>query len=145
MTPLRKNYLLATVPGKRRMLIWKPRWRNVSSNKILTLCQRFVFLLTEFSEIKKATQLTPDEAKLVEYANSLADWLECYHDYIRPPASVVLAEAAKQTELKTGHPLKGIEIPLTNSNGSYKKEEEAPAIQEPPEIVTNFFSSEHSV
>ena len=94
--------------------------------------------MTELSEIKKAAQLTPDEAKLAKYANSLAD-------YTRPPPSVVLAEAAKQAELKTGHPLKGIEIPPTNSNGNYKKDEEPPAIQEPPEIVTKFFSSEHYI
>jgi N-terminal acetyltransferase B complex non-catalytic subunit len=102
-----------------------------------------VFLLTESLKIQNAVQLTPDEAKFVEYANNLANWLECYHDYTRPPPSVVLAEAAKQTELKTGHPLKGIEIPPTNSsNGFHKKEEEPPTIQEPPELVTKFFSSE---
>jgi N-terminal acetyltransferase B complex non-catalytic subunit len=100
-------------------------------------------LFTELLEIQMIAQLTSDEAKFVEYANNLANWLECYHDYTRPPPSVVLAEAAKQTELKTGHPLKGIEIPPTN--GNHKKEEEPPAIQEPPEIVAKFFSSEHSV
>jgi len=104
-----------------------------------------VFLFTELSEIPNTAQLTLDEAKLVEYASNLANWLECYHDYTRPPPSVVLAEAAKQTELKTGHPLKGIEIPPINANGNHKKDEEPPAIQEPPEIVTKFFSSEHSV
>jgi len=102
--------------------------------------------LTESSEIQNATQLTQDEANLVNYVNNLANLLECYHDYTRPPPSVVLTKAAKQTELKTGHPLKGIEIPLTNSsNGNHKKEEESPAIQEPPEIVTRFFSREQSV
>jgi len=56
---------------------------------------------------------------------------------------VVLAEAAKQTELKTGHPLKGIEIPTSNGiNGHHKKEEEPPAIQEPPEILLNYFDRE---
>ena len=98
------------------------------------------------SVIYKVAQLTTDEAKFVEYATSLANWLECYHDYTRPPPSVVLAEAAKLAELKTGHPLKGVEIPPTNfSNGNHKKEEEPPAIQEPPEIVTNFFESKQSI
>ncbi|KIM49319.1 hypothetical protein M413DRAFT_438506 [Hebeloma cylindrosporum] len=84
--------------------------------------------------------LTSDEAKLVEYARALADWLEPYHNYARPPPSVVLAEAAKQTELKTGHPLKGIEIPTINAtNGHPKKDEEPPTIQEPPEFVLNYF------
>lgn len=57
----------------------------------------------------------------------------------------MLAEAAKQSELKTGHPLKGVEIPPTPPNGSanghHKKDEEAPAITEPPEIVVNYFNS----
>ena len=56
---------------------------------------------------------------------------------------MVLAEAAKQTELKTGHPLKGIEIPPTNvTNGHPKKDEEPPTIQGPPEIVLNYFVGE---
>lgn len=58
---------------------------------------------------------------------------------------MVLAEAAKQSELKTGHPLKGVEISPTPpngfANGHHKKDEEAPAITEPPEIVVNFFNS----
>lgn len=93
--------------------------------------------------VAKFDQLTYDETKLVEYARALADWLEPYHNYARPPPSVVLAEAAKQTELKTGHPLKGIEIPTTNAtNGHAKKDEEPPTIQEPPEVVLNYFDGE---
>jgi len=93
--------------------------------------------------VAKFDQLTYDETKLVEYARALADWLEPYHNYARPPPSVVLAEAAKQTELKTGHPLKGIEIPTTNAtNGHPKKDEEPPTIQGPPEIVLNYFDGE---
>ena len=91
----------------------------------------------------KSDQLTYDETKLVEYARALADWLEPYHNYARPPPHVVLAEAVKQTELKTGHPLKGIEIHTTNAtNGHPKKDEEPPTIQEPPEMVLNYFDGE---
>jgi len=96
--------------------------------------------------VAKLYQLTSDEAKLVEYARALADWLEPYHNYARPPPSVVLAEAAKQTELKTGHPLKGIEIPTINpTNGHPKKDEEPPTIQEAPEIVLNYFDGDLSL
>ncbi|KAF7440734.1 hypothetical protein PC9H_001082 [Pleurotus ostreatus] len=90
-------------------------------------------------------ELTPDEVALLDFTTGLADWLGCHHDYIRPPPSVVLAEAAKQSELKTGHPLKGVEIlptpPNGSPNGHHKKDEEAPAITEPPEIVVNFFNT----
>ncbi|KAF8636586.1 hypothetical protein AX17_003397 [Amanita inopinata Kibby_2008] len=91
----------------------------------------------------EVTELTTDERLLVNYAHALADWLEPYHDYTRPPPDVVLAEAAKQTELKTGHPLKGLEIPPVNgpSNGHSKKHEEPPAIQDPPEIVVTHFKT----
>jgi N-terminal acetyltransferase B complex non-catalytic subunit len=79
----------------------------------------------------------------VNYANALADWLEPYHDHARPPPSVVLAEAAKLAESKTGHPLKGVEIPPKSGNGtpngSTKKDEEAPPINEAPEIVVRYF------
>ncbi|KAF8798082.1 actin cytoskeleton organization protein [Phlegmacium glaucopus] len=85
--------------------------------------------------------LTSDEIKFVDYANALADWLEPYHDYSRPPPAVVLAEAAKQTELKTGHPLKGIEIQPTNGTNGHKKDESPPTIQEPPLLVVKYFDS----
>ncbi|TFK76275.1 actin cytoskeleton organization protein [Pluteus cervinus] len=86
------------------------------------------------------TELTPDEVLLVTYAKALADWLEPYHDHVRPPPAVVLAEAAKQTELKTGFALRGIEIPPLNGNGNGKKDEEAPAIADPPQEVVEFFA-----
>jgi N-terminal acetyltransferase B complex non-catalytic subunit len=86
-------------------------------------------------------QLTEEELTFVQYADALAEWLEPYHDYARPPPDVVLAEAAKLTEQKTGLPLKGVEIPPQNgkSNGPQKKDEEAPALTEPPEIILKFF------
>lgn len=82
----------------------------------------------------------------VDFTIALADWLEPYHDYSRPPPAVVLAEAAKQTELKTGHPLKGVEIPAINgsSNGSCKKDDEPPAIIDPPELVSKYFDSAYT-
>ncbi len=43
-------------------------------------------------------QLTEEERTLVNYADSMAEWLEPYHDHTRPPPHVVLAEASKQTE-----------------------------------------------
>ena len=84
-------------------------------------------------------KLTPDEIKFIDYADALADWLEPYHDYSRPPPAVVLAEAAKQTELKTGHPLKGIELHHANGTNGHKKDESPPAIQEPPILVVKYF------
>ncbi|KAF8921223.1 N-acetyltransferase B complex non catalytic subunit-domain-containing protein [Mucidula mucida] len=89
---------------------------------------------------EELSELTEDELTFVRYADALAEWLEPHHDYVRPPPAVVLAEAAKQTELKTGHPLKGIEIPITNGS-SHKKDEEAPPMAEPPALVTSFFDS----
>ncbi|KAF8910991.1 actin cytoskeleton organization protein [Gymnopilus junonius] len=90
------------------------------------------------------SSLTLDEVKFVEYAHALIDWLEPYHNHCRPPPAVVLAEAAKQTELKTGHPLKGIDIPPLNGNGHHKKSEEPPAIHEAPEVVVKYFDAAKS-
>jgi N-terminal acetyltransferase B complex non-catalytic subunit len=78
----------------------------------------------------------------LEYTNALADWLEPYHDYIRPPAATVLAEAAKQTEKKLGHPVKGFEISPPGANGLGKKDEEPPSVKEPPSLVCEFFEGE---
>ncbi|KAJ7709829.1 actin cytoskeleton organization protein [Mycena rosella] len=92
---------------------------------------------------EELAELTPDELAFANYANSLADWLEPYHDHARPPPGVVLAEAAKLAELKTGHPLKGVEIPPKNpngnTNGSTKKDEEPPAVTEAPATVVRYF------
>lgn len=81
----------------------------------------------------------------MDYGSALAEWLEPYHDHARPPPAVVLAEAAKQTEIKTGHPLKGVRLPQngTSTNGNGKKEE-APPVKEPPELVSQFFDSAFS-
>jgi N-terminal acetyltransferase B complex non-catalytic subunit len=93
--------------------------------------------------------LTSDELAFVNYAKSLADWLEPYHDHARPPPAVVLAEAAKLAELKTGHPLKGVEIPPRNGNGNpngfTKKDEEAPPVTDAPAAVTGYFDGKSIV
>ena len=90
--------------------------------------------------------MTPEERIFLEFTAALADWLEPYHDYIRPPAATVLAEAVKLTELKIGHPLKGLELPaLQGTNGNAKKDEEPPSIKEPPSIVSRFFNGDSVV
>ncbi|KAF5377028.1 hypothetical protein D9757_007708 [Collybiopsis confluens] len=88
---------------------------------------------------EELSELTTDELSLVSYADALAAWLEPFHDYVRPPASVVLAEAAKQTELKTGMPLRGVDT--TPPNGSVKKEEDTPPITDAPEALQKFFEN----
>ncbi|KAF9075215.1 N-acetyltransferase B complex non catalytic subunit-domain-containing protein [Rhodocollybia butyracea] len=90
-------------------------------------------------EKEELAELTSDELSLISYADALAEWLEPFHDHVRPPASVVLAEAAKQTELKTGMPLKGVDI--TPPNGHVKKEEDTPPITEAPEDLVKFFEN----
>ncbi len=90
-----------------------------------------------------SSQLSSDEAAFYDYASALSEWLTPYHDYARPPPSVVLAEAAKLTEQKTGHTLKGLELPpdaATNGNG--KKDEEPPAVVEPPASISKHFDGE---
>ncbi|KAF9464770.1 N-acetyltransferase B complex non catalytic subunit-domain-containing protein [Collybia nuda] len=90
---------------------------------------------------EEIAELTADEVPLVDYATALANWLEPYHDYTRPPPSVVLAEAARQTELKTGHPLKGVDLQSLNgiANGNGRKDEDPPVVTEPPELVLKYF------
>ena len=78
-----------------------------------------------------------------EFGHALSAWLRPYHNYARPPASVVLADAAKQAALRGGQPLKGVEIPTNGSTPEHvKKDDEPPAVKEPPEIIIKFFDSE---
>ncbi|KAJ3842483.1 actin cytoskeleton organization protein [Lentinula raphanica] len=86
---------------------------------------------------EELAELTSNESSLIAFVDSLAGWLEPFHDYVRPPASVVLADVAKNTELKTGLPLRGVD--LTPQNGDTKKEEEMPPITDAPEIVAAYF------
>ena len=69
----------------------------------------------------------------------MAEWLGPHHDYIRPPPSAVLAEAARQTELKIGHQPKGLSLTENGANGDSKKDLEPPVVQDPPEILLKFF------
>ncbi|KAG6336410.1 hypothetical protein ID866_2683 [Astraeus odoratus] len=94
---------------------------------------------------EEAAELTSEELRLMEWATALGDWLEPHHNYTRPPPHVVLAEAAKQTELKTGLPLRGVDLKALNDmNGHSKKDEEAPPIKEAPELVVKFFEGMHT-
>lgn len=87
--------------------------------------------------------MTSDEAQLLAWATTLGDWLEPHHNHVRPPPAVVLAEASRQTELKTGFPLRGIDLQAHNgdANGHSKKDEEAPPIKEAPGLLSVFFDT----
>ncbi|KAH9901395.1 actin cytoskeleton organization protein [Cubamyces lactineus] len=89
---------------------------------------------------EEVDELTPDESLFYDYASALSQWLTPYHDYTRPPPSAVLAEAAKITEQKTGHTLKGLELPPdAATNGHAKKDEEPPAVVAPPALINQYF------
>lgn len=80
---------------------------------------------------------------MLDWATALGDWLEPHHNYVRPPPAVVLAEASRQTELKTGFPLRGVNLQANNgdANGHAKKDEDAPSIKEAPGLLTVFFDT----
>ena len=84
-------------------------------------------------------ELSPTESLYYDFATALSDWLTPYHDYARPPPSAVLAEAAKLTEQKTGHTLRGLELAPDAANGTVKKDEEPPAVVDPPAAISAYF------
>ncbi|KAF8447742.1 actin cytoskeleton organization protein [Boletus edulis BED1] len=92
---------------------------------------------------EEIAELTSEETQLLDWATALGDWLEPHHNYVRPPPAVVLAEASRQTELKTGFPLRGVDLQAHNgdANGHHKKDEEAPPIKEASGLLTVFFDS----
>ena len=47
----------------------------------------------------------------------------------------------KQNELKTGRPMRGIELPVENGSNEQK---DPPQVTPPPEIVTTFFDGMES-
>lgn len=82
------------------------------------------------------SQLTSHERQFFEFASAVAEWLEPFHNHVRPSPAAVLADAMKQNEIKTGKPLRGIELPVGNDSSEQK---EPPQVTPPPEIVTIFF------
>ncbi|KAI0807388.1 N-acetyltransferase B complex non catalytic subunit-domain-containing protein [Fomes fomentarius] len=90
---------------------------------------------------EEISELSADEGLYYDYATALSEWLTPYHDYARPPPSAVLAEAAKLTEQKTGHPLKGLELPPDAGNGYAKKDEEPPAVVDPPAAISQHYDA----
>jgi len=82
------------------------------------------------------SKLTAHERRLFEFATAIAEWLEPFHNHIRPSPATVLADAMKQSELKTGKPLRGIEIPAEDGSHDQK---EPPQVTSPPGLVTTFF------
>ena len=84
---------------------------------------------------------------MFEFTYALGNWLEPHHDYIRPPPSQVISEVARLSELKSGQQPKGFPAPTpeNGSNGQTKKDEEPPAVQEPSEVITKFFTSRFSI
>lgn len=81
-------------------------------------------------------QLTPHERQFFEFTSAIAEWLEPFHNHVRPSPATVLADAMKQNELKTGKPLRGIELPVENG---LTEQKEPPQVTTPPEIVMTFF------
>jgi hypothetical protein len=72
----------------------------------------------------------------VDFATSLADWVEPYHEHIRP----LHATAPTETSKPVSHPVKNSNPRVQNgTNGQGKKEEEAPPFKEPPPLVSSFF------
>lgn len=80
--------------------------------------------------------LTLHEKLFFEFTSAIAEWLEPFHNHVRPSPASVLADAMKQNELKTGKPLRGIELPAENGSNEQK---EPPQVTPPPEIVITFF------
>ena len=56
--------------------------------------------------------------------------------FCHPCVAAVLADAMKQSELKTGKPLRNIELPTEDGSNDQK---EPPQVTPPPGIVTTFF------
>ncbi|TFY72671.1 hypothetical protein EVG20_g343 [Dentipellis fragilis] len=119
-----------------KLLIGDRPKQSIIASSGTPLLERLAVRIPEETE-----ELTQDEKTFFDYATDLSNWLGPYHDHTRPPPAAVLAEAARQSELKTGRPLRGIDIPAGNghANGSAKKAEDAPVVTEPPSSLASFF------
>jgi len=80
------------------------------------------------------SELTEDEVTLFHYVADLTNWLDPFHDFLRPRA-----EATKQSA-KNSHSLND----AAPSNGHGRKPDDAPQITEPPDSILSYFKNAHT-
>ncbi len=79
-----------------------------------------------------AIQLTEDEVALFHYVIDLTNWLDPFHNFLRPRG-----EAAKLPPKDGNSSNDG-----TPANGHGRKPDDAPQINEPPDSILSYFKSE---
>ena len=79
-----------------------------------------------------ASQLTEDEVALFHYVIDLTNWLDPFHNFLRPRG-----EAAKPPP-KNGNSSND----RTPANGHGRKPDDAPQITEPPDTILSYFKGE---
>jgi len=90
--------------------------------------------LTERLDIQSAdelSELTDDEVALFHYVADLTNWLDPFHNFLRPRV-----EAAKQPSKNSHSSNDG-----ASSNGHGKKPDDAPQITEPPDTILSYFKN----
>ena len=79
-----------------------------------------------------ASQLTEDEVALIHYVTDLTNWLDPFHNFLRPRGE------ATKVPPKNGHSSND----GASADGHGRKPEDAPQISEPPESILSYFKSE---
>lgn len=80
------------------------------------------------------SELTEDEVALFHYVIDLTNWLDPFHNFLRPRG-----EAAKLPPKNGNSSNDG-----TPANGHGRKPEDAPQITEPPESILSYFKNVHA-
>ncbi|KAI0256800.1 actin cytoskeleton organization protein [Lactifluus subvellereus] len=106
----------------------RPR-QSYSPGAGIPLAERLAVQSTE-----ELSELTEDELALFRYATDLTNWLNPFHNFLRPRA-----DTAKQTPNNSPSSDGG-----GSSNGHGRKIDDAPRITEPPDSILLYFKNAHA-
>jgi hypothetical protein len=79
-----------------------------------------------------ASQLTEDEVALFHYVIDLTNWLDPFHNFLRPQGEAAKLPPGDANSSNDGTP----------ANGHGRKPDDAPQITEPPDSILSYFKSE---
>ncbi|KAI0306474.1 actin cytoskeleton organization protein [Multifurca ochricompacta] len=100
-----------------------------SPDASIPLMERLTIQTTE-----ELSELTENELALFHYVNDLTDWLDPFHNFLRPQG-----ESPKQAPKNGQSSNDGVP-----SDGNGKKLEDAPPITEPPDSILSYFKNAHA-
>lgn len=83
---------------------------------------------------EELSELTEDEVALFHYVIDLTNWLDPFHNFLRPQGEAAKLQPKNANSASDGTP----------ANGHGRKPDDAPQITEPPDSILSYFKNAHT-